>query len=155
MINLLLATTESTVNNSQGLSNAEMFGTSWYIYFAFLGGIIVLCSLILAMWRKQSHAKLAYKYVKKGAKRLQKAKEHKNPKVNLIVAQNYFKSAYYFISQDDRRDDISLAFDRREKINDILELSKELNHHSKTTQQDVVNKIDRLLGYVDDLEKIQ
>lgn len=133
----------------------EIFGLKWYFYFAFLGAVIVVSLIILALWKKQTNTYLAYKYTKKSKAQLLKAKENKNYKVKIMVAQNYMESADFYIAQDDRTEDVSLTFDRRELISEILTLVKKLNQEVKQGKSINFLFIDQIVDKMDSLENIK
>lgn len=144
MINILLAA---------ATAEHDVYGVKWYFYFIFLGAVIIVCSIILALWNKKTNTALAYKFTKKSKIQLIKAKKTKKDKIHVMAAQNYIESAEFYISQDDRTEDIALTFARRELIKEIVVMVRELNH--ETIQEADEKVIDEIIKKMDRLDDIK
>ena len=70
-----------------------------------------------------------------------------------MAAQNYIESAEFYISQDDRTEDITLTFARRELIKEIVVMVRELNH--ETIQEADEKVIDEIIKKMDRLDDIK
>lgn len=112
------------------------FGEKWYIYFAMLAGAIVVLSIILLLWGKQSNTKIAKKNTNRAIRKLLKAKEGNNPVVNLLIAQNYLESALYYLGEDERRvEDVAVIFEKTEVLETALRILTELNKRGIKNQK--------------------